>query len=308
MPKGFDFDVREGLVNVLKRRFFIALILILFASLLPDILLRELTGQIPALLPYVKLVVLVIVFIICLKIDKLKEFSDYSLILAVIIATEILTKTILASEFWLSKFDHSTFVGNFGSSILLKLVAIVPIILALFATLRVPSRFYLCKGDLSVKADKIFGIVDKNRISWGKLAMISAILISLGTFLLILVTVTGFSRPEGMDRFLSYLPLIILLALVNSFAEGIVFRHSILGTLTNKLPKEQVILIAAIFFGLAHYYGAPSGIIGVIMSCLLGWYLCRAKYETGGFVAPWIIHFAQDVVIFSSLILFGGWV
>lgn len=295
------------MVNLLKRPFFIALILVLFASLLPDILLRELTGQIPVWLPYVKLVVLVIVSIVCLKVDELRDFSTYGLILTVIIGTEILTRTILATEIWQSTFDRNTFVGNFGSSILLKIVTIVPVILALFATLRLPSRFYLCKGDLSIKADKIIGIVDKNCISWGKLAVISAILISLGTFLLTLITVTGFSRPEGMDRLLPYLPLIVLLAFANSFAEGIVFRHSILGTLTNKLPKEQVIIIAAIFFGLAHYYGAPSGVIGVIMSGLLGWYLCRAMYDTRGFVAPWIIHFAQDVVIFSSLVLFGGW-
>lgn len=65
-------------------------------------------------------------------------------------------------------------------------------------------------------------------------------------------------------------------------------------------------MVAAAFFVVAHYYGAPGGIIGVIMSGVLGWYMCRSMYETRGFVAAWIIHFSQDVVIFSTIAVLGG--
>jgi len=67
-----------------------------------------------------------------------------------------------------------------------------------------------------------------------------------------------------------------------------------------------VLFIAAMIFGIGHYYGAPSGIVGVVMSGLLGWYLSRSMYETKGFVSSWIIHFLQDVVIFATILLLGN--
>ncbi|OJF91545.1 CPBP family intramembrane glutamic endopeptidase [Alkalibacterium sp. 20] len=84
------------------------------------------------------------------------------------------------------------------------------------------------------------------------------------------------------------------------------FRSAILGSLKNVLPKSQAIFIAAMIFGIAHFYGAPSGIVGVVMSVLLGWYLSRSMYETKGFASSWIIHFMQDVVIFSTIFLLGN--
>ncbi len=39
---------------------------------------------------------------------------------------------------------------------------------------------------------------------------------------------------------------------------------------------------------------------------VLGWFLARATIETRGFLAPWFIHFLQDVVIFSTIVLLGG--
>jgi uncharacterized protein len=41
------------------------------------------------------------------------------------------------------------------------------------------------------------------------------------------------------------------------------------------------------------------------MSSLLGWFLARSMIESRGFLAPWMIHFLQDVVIFSTILLLG---
>lgn len=136
--------------------------------------------------------------------------------------------------------------------------------------------------------------------------MVSGLLIAAGTLLLTLVTVTGFAQPVSLGRLPPLLPLILLLALVNSFSEGVVYRSSVLGPLREVLPKEQVLLVSAAFFGIAHYYGAPRGVLGVIMSGALGWYMGRSMYETEGFVCAWIIHFIQDVVIFSTVAVLGG--
>ncbi|ACV62427.1 Abortive infection protein [Desulfofarcimen acetoxidans DSM 771] len=152
-----------------------------------------------------------------------------------------------------------------------------------------------------------FGI-EGGKISWLKLSSISAVLISFVTSLLTIFTVTNVTMSNGMGKLLRYFPWIILLAVFNSFSEGVLFRSSILSTLKKVIPKSQAIVIVAVFFGLAHYYGAPGGIIGVLMSSLLGWHMCRSMFETNGFAASWIIHFMQSVVIFSTIFMFDNFI
>ncbi len=236
------------------------------------------------------------------------KITKYILVLAVIIVADILTKSIFLSSIWQSTFDTNSFIGNFGGSILLKIIGIIPVIAILIVLFKSPAAVYLIKGDLSIKADAIKWLgIKKNTISWGKLAIISAVLISFGTILLTIITVPWTSTNINIDNLIKYFPAVILLAILNSLCEGIVYRSAILGSLRDALPKNQAILIASMLFGIAHFYGAPSGIVGVVMSGLLGWYLCRSMYETKGFVSSWMIHFMQDVVIFSTILLLGNY-
>jgi len=229
------------------------------------------------------------------------------LILLAILTINMLTGFIQTTSFWKSTFNTASFAGNFGSSILLKIIGILPILAVLFLIFRSRSEFYLCIGDLKQKASRINWLgIKENKITWGKLAIISGLLISLGTILLTIITVTNVSEINGFGNWLSYLPLILVLALANSFCEGLIFRSAIMATLKDELPKNQLVLIAALFFGISHFYGAPGGPLGVIMSGLLGWYMCRSMYETKGFVSSWMIHAMQDVVIFSTIFLLGN--
>ncbi len=54
----------------------------------------------------------------------------------------------------------------------------------------------------------------------------------------------------------------------------------------------------AAFFGFAHYYGMPNGIVGVLMAGVLGWLLGKSMLETRGLFWAWFIHFCQDILIF----------
>ena len=111
-------------------------------------------------------------------------------------------------------------------------------------------------------------------ISWRKLAIISALCISTGTVLLAIFTVTGISAKINTDNLMKYIPFVVIFALLNSLCEGIVYRSAILGSLKTYCPES------ADDFGSndiwhSSLHGAPSGIVGVIMRVLLGWYLCR---------------------------------
>lgn len=293
----------------MKRKFAVAIGLALIASLFFDIILNRLLGYVPSWLPYAKVAALIIATTLTYFIKKLKPFFNFSLILTTITVFQYLASWIASSKFWTQIFDIHTFAGNFGGSILLKVFIILPVSGVLFLTLKSRKEFYLVKGDLSVKANEIALVgIRGNTVSWKKLSILSGILISVVTVFLTLFTVTGFTLPKGLGRLLHYLPIIFAFALVNSFCEGVIFRSSILGTLKDTLPKTYAVLTAAIFFGVAHYYGAPSGILGVFMAGLLGWFMTRSMYETKGFLSSWIIHFMQDFVIFSSILLLGGFV
>lgn len=282
-------------------------VLTLIASILPEIIFREWIGSVPAILSLVKLIILLLAYIL-FRYLKNSKISKYTLVLGVIILVEILTKFTTSSSLWQETFDRNSFVGNFGGSILLKLIGIIPVVAVLIALFRSPAEVYISKGDLSIKADEIKWLgIRKHMISWRKLAIISALCISTGTVLLTIFTVTGISAKINTDNLMKYIPFVVIFALLNSLCEGIVYRSAILGSLKNVLPKNQLMIIAAMIFGIAHYYGAPSGIVGVIMSFLLGWYLCRSMYETKGFVSSWIIHFMQDIVIFATILLLGNY-
>ena len=289
------------------KKVIIPVVLVLIASIAIDIILQQTIGYVPAELARIKILVLACIYFISFFSQKLRPLSGFLLILLAVLTINMLTGFIQTTSFWKSTFNTASFAGNFGSSILLKIIGILPILAVLFLIFRSRSEFYLCIGDLKQKASRINWLgIKENQITWGKLAIISGLLISLGTILLTIITVTNVSEIKGLGNWLSYLPLILVLALANSFCEGLIFRSAIMATLKDELPKNQLVLIAALFFGISHYYGAPGGPLGVIMSGLLGWYMCRSMYETKGFVSSWMIHAMQDVVIFSTIFLLGN--
>jgi hypothetical protein len=291
--------------NSVYRSFMVIIVLPLVASMLPEIIFREWLGAYPVWLAFVRLIILFIAGSV-FQYQKQEQISKYIFALEVIVIFEMITRIIFLSKVWQDTFDSTSFVGNFGGSIVLRAISALAVVVTLIILFKSPRAVYLTKGDLSTKADAIKWLGIKNdSISWGKLAVISAVLISLGTVMLTVFTVTGSSTNMNTGNLLKYFPFVLLFALFNSLSEGILFRSAILGSLKDFLPKQQAIFVAALIFGIGHFYGAPSGILGVFMSGLLGWYMCRSMYETKGFAASWLIHFMQDAVIFSTILLFG---
>jgi len=93
----------------------------------------------------------------------------------------------------------------------------------------------------------------------------------------------------------SFVPLVLMIALSNSFSEEIIYRFAINGNLISAVSKLHVLVISAILFGLPHYAGWPNGFIGVVMAGILGYILSKATYETQGIGIAWAIHFVQDI-------------
>lgn len=156
-------------------------------------------------------------------------------------------------------------------------------------------------GNLSAVGEelKIFGI--KKGDSWLKTGVSLSIFISLATGIFM------YSQLKGQTIDYSLLKTgflwIVLFSLTNSFAEEMIFRVGINAPLTNLLSPNKIFLISAVIFGVAHFQGMPSEIIGVILAGLLGYVLSKSIHETNGIFWAWLIHFLQDIIIIGSLYL-----
>jgi uncharacterized protein len=163
------------------------------------------------------------------------------------------------------------------------------------------SRQLLTFGNLNTLAikEKWLGINGKS--NWRKNALQFTIFISLATGIFMFL---GVQYTHSLENFRWYfLPIVLVISLTNSLSEEIIYRFAINGNLTTELPKTTVLILSGILFGLPHYFGFPSGIIGVMMSGVLGYILSKATYETQGIGIAWGIHFIQDVIIFTAIFM-----
>ncbi len=285
----------------------LVLLLLVCASRLPGILLGLAGITQPGWLSAMQGALMLLFCVAGFPLRQLSPLRRLSASLAAIILLQEGGRILSAQRFWRSRFGLGTLAGSLGSGITLKALSAACMTVFLLLALRSAKAAYLVPGDLTVRAKRIAWLgINGDRIPWGRLSVISAVLISLGTVLLTVVTVTGFRLPSGWKDWAGMIPLLLLYAAINAISEGILYRNGILGPLQGILPDHRAALGAAILFGLAHFEGAPGGPLGVVMSGLLGWYMCRSMVETKGFAAAWIIHFMQDFVIFSSLFLLNG--
>lgn len=110
--------------------------------------------------------------------------------------------------------------------------------------------------------------------------------------------IRGRRLQENSLRFFLW---VAVLALMNAFTEEMITRFSVVALLDNLIPLPYVYLASALLFGSVHYFGMPGKIPGVLMAGFLGWLLAKSIGETQGFFWAWLIHFLQDVIIFTGL-------
>jgi len=144
------------------------------------------------------------------------------------------------------------------------------------------------------------GIRPKEGESWRHLGTNFLVVITIvtGSVIFLQVVRGGAFRFSFSGVFLPAL----LFAALNSFTEEVIFRHTITSVfLENGRSASAAALTSAVVFGGIHYFGAPGGIPGIVLAGFLGWFLSKSIAETHSFAWAWIIHFVQDVLIFTAL-------
>lgn len=286
----------------------IAWIATLLLSALPNIIWTEFFGLPTLWLFWSKIILLGLLILLSYFWEPSSPLRYYFVFILVLFLMERVILVIRETAWWQAMFPRgAAFTTMMFDSQIRKLVVALVMTLALLLVYRHPSRFFLVPGDLHAPVKKEGFLIDEGS-SWRRVGWLSALLITIGTLTFLWLA----SRPalSELAQAVPFIPVVLILAAMNAFSEELSYRAALLAPLVNAVGRTHSILLTATFFGVAHFYGVPYGIIGVIMSFALGYFLSKCMLETRGFFWPWFIHFWQDVAIFSFMaigaILAGG--
>jgi hypothetical protein len=282
----------------------IAWIAALIPSSLSIIFWREFGSGEPLWWPLVPLISLLILTISTFLIKRIKVLRNFMIIILIIFLLGFgggwqfgLIPFIRAQTSWIAFNEQLPWAI---SSILVHLLRLSPAIVVLGFLIIIKRKrrdFFLIKGNIHamVEPSKLIGM--KEPKPWPKIGLIFAGIFTGGTLIFLMVS----SLPT-ISQFIQAIPLIpisILIAAMNAFNEEFTLRAAPLSELWKDIGKKQGLLITTFYFGIGHYYGVPNGIIGVLLSAFLGWFLGKSLLETRGFFWAWFIHFLPDIVIFT---------
>ncbi len=269
-------------------------------SSLPDILWNELTGSLPSWLGYAKMVLLLALALAALAWKPLRPLLNFWIILFVFFGlAELRPRIDFNLPFLQALFGNTVFDARMQAEQTGKLAVSLGMVAALFLLGYKRRDFFLRGGELRTPIEPVrllgFPKADpwpRFGLQWG--VYIAAALAALQFFTL---------RPDGntLLKVLPILPSILFYAALNSFNEEMTYRAPMLATLEPVGGSRQALWMAAYFFGIAHYFGTPGGILGGVASIFMGWILGKGMVETRGLFWSWCIHFLSDFAIFFFL-------
>ena len=202
----------------------------------------------------------------------------------------------------------SNLVSNFPvgfSDLAIHLLRLTPALIFLVASLlrgKTLRDLYLTRGDISatVKPTRLLGV--KDNISWFNMTIRFSAIFGLGTLIFLLLSAIPDLGQIWSN--LDVLPFVIIIAGLNAFNEEFTLRAEPISTL-KVLDEKEVLALTTVFFALGHYYGVPYGLVGVLLSGFLGWFIGKIILETRGFLLAWFTHLVPDLVIFGFLLVYG---
>ncbi len=278
----------------------IAWTVVLLASSLPDAIWQALGGTPPAWLFWVKAGLLAAVFVLSLAWRRLQPLRIFFLLLQVLNFALWSIGQVMATPEYDRWQKQAGWVLAMGAFELLKIAGTAVMVGALLLVGKRPQDFFLAKGELNAAVEPVrwLGIT---RSSWNKFGPVLAVVLVLPTVLFFGLS-GGFVSLGALGRGWPLLLAAAAFAALNAFSEEMQFRAPFLGSLNMALGRQHAIWLTAIFFGFSHYFGgSPSGVPGVLITALLGFFFAKAMLETRGLGWGWFIHFLQNTVIFSFL-------
>jgi membrane protease YdiL (CAAX protease family) len=281
-----------------------AWVVVLAVSDLPDILWNALADHIPAWLFWGKVVFLAVFLGMTLLVKALRRLKPFALFLAVFYLALGLKALVRATAWFQGRFNSPgvSFFRGFMAEFVLDIGVALAVIGILWILKRDRKAFFMTKGRMDAPIEPVRWLGIKAGASWKTFGWIFACAAALAVLVPTILSIAPSSAT--LVKALPLLPAVLLFAAINAFTEEVYFRAGPLATLTEILGKNQILLLTAVFFGLAHWlYGSPPGLLGALMPGFLAWLIAKSMLETRGIAWPWLMHFLPDVVVFFSYAL-----
>ena len=272
---------------------------IALTSALPEIIFTEVSGW-RVDLTYFKIGLLLVLSLAAIFWKTLRPLRNFFIMMLVFFGLNVartrvdFTLPALQSLFGGTLFDARMQAEQTG-----KLVVSLLMIAALLLLGYKRRQFFLARGDLRTPMIPAPLLGFPKPTPWYRFALQWGVYIAAA---LAIVQYLGM-RPSGAValKALPMLPSILFYAALNAFNEEITYRAPLLATLEPSAGSRNALWMSAYFFGIAHYFGTPGGILGGVLSIFMGWILGKAMLETRGLFWAWWMHFLSDVAIFSFL-------
>jgi CAAX amino terminal protease family. len=271
----------------------------LAGSLLPTILSRS-AGEEGYSVPVAQVLVLVVASAIVGRSSRLRVLTGFLLTIAVLrlgwsVIAPILTDWapvhgLMDDLDWGAKTFVTRLLNTAGALLMLTT----------FIGRRITrDDLFLRVGQLNapVKSERILWF--RSPLRWWHLGPLIVLIFALALIAFLFYNL----RPNfsQLTQHWQLFPWAIATAALNAANEEFQFRCVPLAHLRNVLPLREGVWLTAVFFGLAHYFGQPSGWLGVGMATIAGFIWAKSMVETRGAGWAFGIHFVQDLVIFYFL-------
>jgi hypothetical protein len=275
-------------------------VLVLIASIIPEILLDQIAGRTVLWLNWFRIIIFAALFLLTFLWRPIRPLRGITALLATIyLASYIISRLDFRMANFIGLLGGGSFTNRMQPEQFGKLAVTLAAILVLLALGYRRRALFLTPGRLDAPITPVRWMGFPKPEPWWSFGGQYGFYIALGMGLVAWLD----TRPtaEMWASVVQVLPAILLFAAINAFFEEMTFRAPMLATLEPFTGTKQAWAMSALFFGIAHFYGVPYGFLGVGLATLNGWLLGKAMLETRGMFWAWWMHFLQDIVIFTFI-------
>jgi membrane protease YdiL (CAAX protease family) len=271
----------------------IAWLAVLPASGASGILYRVLFTNDPSVwLAVIDVAVLALLVALAYVVTAWRPLRGYLLALVAFAAGSLIVDRIAPAvppSGWVARIFMNTFI---------QLIPCALLALSLIGSGLTRRDLFLAKGNMAAPSRMPRWLPS---VGWAWFGPFLTLVLAGGLAVQLALTVHPDVRMYG--RALQGLPLALGFAAVNAAQEEFRFRVVLLARLVPAVGTTHALLLTSLLFGLAHWFGHPSGPSGVLLAGFAGYMWGKSMVETRGWAWAWLIHGFQDVVIFAFLIM-----